>query len=57
MEYWKLIVGIVLVITFGWFLRKSSKRYGLAKALVSVDIILGLLAGLYLIITGIFAFY
>lgn len=56
MEYWKLIAGIALIITFGWFLRKNSKRYGMAKALISIDIILGLLAGLYLVISSVFAF-
>lgn len=49
MENIKLFSGIVLIIIFGWFLRKNIKRYGVGKALMSVDIILGLIAGLYLI--------
>ena len=53
MEYGRLILGIILVITFTWFLIKSSRRHGPAKALLSFDIILGLLAGLYLIFTSI----
>lgn len=54
MEYTKLVLGIALIITFTWFLRKSIKRYGFARALTSIDIILGLIAGLYLIITSVF---
>ncbi len=48
MEYGKLILGIVLIITFSWFLKKNVNRYGLAKATTSVDIILGLIAGIIL---------
>lgn len=45
-----MILGIVLIITFGWFLRQNIKRYGAGKALTSLDIILGLIAGVYLVV-------
>ena len=54
MEYSKLIAGIALIIVFTWLLKKHSKRYGFAKALFSIDIILGLMAGLFLCISAIY---
>lgn len=56
MEYSKLIIGVALIIIYGWFLNKHTKRYGFAKALLSIDVMLGLIAGLYLIIASIYAF-
>ena len=53
MEFGRLILGAALIVVFGWFLIKNVKRYGVAKALFSLDIILGLIAGLYLVITSV----
>lgn len=53
MDY-KLILGILLTITFTWFLVKSIKRYGFPKGLLAVDIIVGIFAGLYLLVTSIY---
>jgi hypothetical protein len=47
------MAGIGLLVIFTCFLIKSTKRYGVAKALFSVDIILGIVAGVYLVITSI----
>ncbi|MDQ2656871.1 MAG: hypothetical protein M3Y60_05580 [Bacteroidota bacterium] len=53
MEIGRLILGAALIVVFGWFLVKNIKRNGVAKALFSLDIILGLLAGLYLVISSV----
>ncbi len=48
MEYTKLILGLVLTITFIWLLVKNSKRTSFINALLRVDTILGMIAGMYL---------
>ena len=53
MLYFKLISGIVLIAVFGWLLVRNSKRSTFLSALLSIDIILGLIAGLYLIFSSI----
>jgi hypothetical protein len=55
MTYFKLIAGIVIFITFVYFFTKSIKRYGFPKGLLSPDIIIGILAGLWLTVTSILA--
>jgi hypothetical protein len=55
MTYFKLIAGIALFFIFIWFLQKSAKRYGSVKALLSFDIMMGILAGLYLVVTSLLA--
>jgi hypothetical protein len=53
MLYFKLVSGIALIAVFGWLLVRNSKRSTLLSALLSIDIILGLIAGLYLIFSSI----
>lgn len=55
MEYFKFIAGIVLTVVFLWILMRNSKRSGFIHALLRIDTILGVAAGLYLIISS-FAF-
>lgn len=53
MTYFKLVAGIGIFITFCYFFAKSIKRYGFPKALLSPDIIIGMLAGLWLTVSSI----
>ena len=53
MEYIKLILGVVLIIAFTWILFRNSKRSGLLHALLRIDTVLGMIAGLYLAITSV----
>ena len=48
MNYMNLILGIVLTVTFIWLLVKNSKRTSFINALLRVDTILGMIAGMYL---------
>jgi hypothetical protein len=49
MEYIKLIVGLGLTVTFIWLLLNNSKRTNFINALLRLDTILGLVAGVYLV--------
>ena len=53
MEYIKLMFGIGFIAIFTWLLVRNSKRSGFIDALFSIDIILGLVAGFYLIFTSV----
>jgi flagellar biogenesis protein FliO len=53
MELYTLILGIALILVFAWFFMKSVKRYGFPKSLMAIDIIIGLIAGFYLLISSI----
>ena len=53
MEFARLILGAVFIVVFGWFLARKIRRYGVAKALFSLDVLLGLIAGLYLVISSV----
>jgi hypothetical protein len=48
-----MVAGIVLVAVFSWLLIRNIKRYGARKALFSPDILIGIAAGMYLVITSI----
>jgi hypothetical protein len=48
----KMVAGIFLLCVFGWLLKRSSKRYGFLQAVFSLDILLGLAAGVYLIVAA-----
>ena len=50
-----LCVGLVLIAVFGWLLVRNSKRWGFVQALFSLDIIVGIVAGIYLTFTSIIA--
>ena len=53
MEYLKLMLGIGLVLVFAWLLVKNSKRSGLMNALMQLDTIIGIIAGIYLVVTSV----
>ncbi len=52
MEYFKLIVGLGLTATFIWLLLKNSKRTSFISALLRIDTVFGLIAGVYLVFTS-----
>jgi len=49
MEYIKLTLGLGLTVTFIWLLMKNSKSTNFINALLRIDTILGLVAGVYLV--------
>ena len=53
MEYIKLILGIVLIAASTWILVKNSKRSGFLHALIRVDTVVGMVAGIYLVFTSV----
>jgi hypothetical protein len=53
MDYMKLISGIVLLAVFTWILVRTSKRTGSLHMLTRMDTIVGVIAGLYLVITSV----
>lgn len=57
MEYLKLIAGILFIVAFGWVLLKNKERRGSIHALFGIEIILGLVAGAYLIITSVISLW
>ena len=53
MEYFKLILGIVILGTFFWLIVRMTKRsHNVGNTIARIDIIIGLVAGLYLVITS-----
>ena len=52
MEYMKLISGIILLLVFTGLLISNIKRKGFMHFLFRVDTVIGMLAGVYLIITS-----
>jgi len=55
MPYFNLILGIILTVVFIWLLIKTSKRKGFVNAFVTVDIALGVIAGIYLISSSVYS--
>ncbi len=53
MEYINLILGIGLVVAFTWIFVRNSKRSGGLHALLRIDTIAGILAGLYMVLNSI----
>jgi hypothetical protein len=53
MEFTKLILGIGILITFAWILYRNSKRTGILHSLSRIDTIIGVFAGLYLVVASI----
>ncbi|MFM9840122.1 MAG: hypothetical protein ACKVOQ_17785 [Cyclobacteriaceae bacterium] len=57
MEYFNLILGVVLVIAFTWILIRNSKRSGLLHSLLRIDTIGGIVGGLYLVFASVFSLW
>ncbi len=55
MDYFKLIAGIAFFATFMWAFVRNLKRTSLVNALLSIDMLLGMAAGLYLTVTSVIA--
>jgi hypothetical protein len=53
MDYVKLILGIGLIAAFTWILVKNSKRSGFLHALIRIDTVVGMVAGIYLVFTSV----
>ena len=53
MGYVKLIIGIGLILVFTWLLVKNFKRTGFINALGQFDTMVGIIAGVYLVIASI----
>lgn len=52
MDYIKLVSGIGLLVVFTWLLFRNKDRKGIIHVLFRLDTVLGLIAGLYLIINS-----
>jgi hypothetical protein len=53
MEYIKIVSGLALLGIFSWILLKNMKRSGFIHSLLRIDTVIGIAAGLYLIITSV----
>lgn len=54
MDYLNLSLGIILLVVFAVILQKNSKRHGFFDAFFP-DTFIGIVAGLYLVITSVSA--
>jgi hypothetical protein len=52
MEWIQLIIGIGMVALFIWLLVKNAHRRGLINALFRFDTVIGIIAGVYVVITA-----
>jgi hypothetical protein len=57
MEYFNLILGAMLVIAFTWILVRNSKRSGFLHSLLRIDMIGGIMGGLYLVFAAAFSLW
>jgi len=53
MDYTRLFLGIALLVIFTWLLIRNGKRSGFIHTLFRFDTIVGMVAGLYLIISSV----
>jgi hypothetical protein len=52
MEYLKLFAGIILFSSLAWIFLKIRKRKGFLNALFEIDTMIGMAAGVYLIVSA-----
>jgi len=57
MDYLELTLGIILTVTYIWLILRRRKQSSLLESIFHFEILLGLIAGLYLIITSIYSLY
>jgi hypothetical protein len=57
MDYLELTLGIILTVTYIWLIMRRRKKSSLLESVFHFDIIIGMIAGLYLIITSIYSLY
>jgi hypothetical protein len=55
MEYLELILGIILTIVFAWLLFKNIRRSSVLNTLFLFEIFIGVIAGVYLIVTSVYS--
>jgi hypothetical protein len=55
MEYVELTLGIILIVTYTWLVIRRRKKSSLFESVFHFDIIIGMIAGLYLVITSIYS--
>jgi hypothetical protein len=55
MEYVNFIMGVGLFVAFTWIFVRNRKRSGWLHALLRIDTITGIVAGLYLVLTSVHA--
>jgi hypothetical protein len=53
MDYMTLILGIGLLSIFTWILIRNRKRTGVIHTLFRIDTMVGVLAGLYLVLSSV----
>jgi hypothetical protein len=53
MEYFKLLLGIGFTIVFTWAFFRNSKKSGFVPSLFSLETMIGLIAGIYIVIISI----
>lgn len=53
MDYLKLVAGILVLLAFGWILVKNANRRGFLHAFFRFDTLVGLIAGIYLVISSV----
>ena len=53
MEYFKLVLGIMLIVGFAWILANNSKRSGFVNALLRIDTLTIIIVDLYLVFTSV----
>ena len=53
MEYVNLVMGISLFVAFTWIFARNRKRSGWLHALLRIDTVAGIVAGLYLVLTSV----
>lgn len=53
----KLVSGIALLIVFGWILLRNKERKGVIHSLFRIDTLVGIVAGIYLILTSVISIW
>jgi hypothetical protein len=55
MEYLELTLGLILTVTYTWLVIKRRKKSSLFESVFHFDIMIGMIAGLYLVVTSIYS--
>ena len=56
MEYLELILGVILTVTYTWLvIRRRRKKSSFFESIFHFDIMIGMIAGLYLVVTSIYS--
>lgn len=55
MKYLELALGIILTVTYTWLIIRRRNKSGFFDSIFHFDIMIGMIAGLYLIVTSIYS--